>query len=380
MTSSQRTRMYMYRDLLKRRLTVCPCGARTRRINGTCSRCYLAHLHDSAAFYRGASRRDYDQPPRAGWIQEFEPGLCRKNIPGFRTHAPTAKGEAKAMSMKHIVGFSGGIDSQACARWVLNRYPAEDVILTNSNAGGNEHPLTVEFVEWYSTNVHPVVTTNAIIGDMWITPGFAETKGYDSNAPLDFATMAAIKGRFPSRVAQFCTEYLKLVPQRRWIKTTFDGTGLAYQRYTGVRRDESASRASTVFLRWDDYFDCNLIAPCFDWTKQMCFDFVKAHGEKVNPLYTLGFNRVGCAPCVNSGKDDIVNWSERAPEMIEKIERWEAQTGRTFFYAIRIPGRKAPIGVRDVVAWARTARGGKQELFPIMHERDACESKYGLCE
>ena len=23
--------------------------------------------------------------------------------------------------MKHIVGFSGGIDSQACARWVLNR-------------------------------------------------------------------------------------------------------------------------------------------------------------------------------------------------------------------------------------------------------------------
>lgn len=25
--------------------------------------------------------------------------------------------------MKHIVGFSGGVDSQACARWVLNRYP-----------------------------------------------------------------------------------------------------------------------------------------------------------------------------------------------------------------------------------------------------------------
>lgn len=25
--------------------------------------------------------------------------------------------------MKHIVGFSGGVDSQACARWVLNRFP-----------------------------------------------------------------------------------------------------------------------------------------------------------------------------------------------------------------------------------------------------------------
>ena len=25
--------------------------------------------------------------------------------------------------MKHIVGFSGGIDSQACARWVLEPLP-----------------------------------------------------------------------------------------------------------------------------------------------------------------------------------------------------------------------------------------------------------------
>jgi 7-cyano-7-deazaguanine synthase in queuosine biosynthesis len=48
---------------------------------------------------------------------------------------------------KHIVGFSGGIDSQACARWVLDRFPGEDVILLNSDAGGNEHPLTTSFVD-----------------------------------------------------------------------------------------------------------------------------------------------------------------------------------------------------------------------------------------
>ena len=48
---------------------------------------------------------------------------------------------AAAEQVKHVVGFSGGIDSQACARWVLNRYPAEDVILLNSDAGGNEHPI-----------------------------------------------------------------------------------------------------------------------------------------------------------------------------------------------------------------------------------------------
>ncbi len=40
--------------------------------------------------------------------------------------------------VKHVVGFSGGIDSRATARWVLNRYPPEDVILINSDVGGHE--------------------------------------------------------------------------------------------------------------------------------------------------------------------------------------------------------------------------------------------------
>lgn len=286
--------------------------------------------------------------------------------------------------MKHIVGFSGGIDSQACARWVLNRFPSEDVILTNSDAGGNEHPLTVEFVEWYSENIHPVERVNAIVSDMWKTEGIAEKRGYDGGSALDFPTMAAIKGRFPSRVAQFCNEILNLNPQKRWLDMMFGlggkYEGQTYCRYTGVRRDESDARKHTPFQRWDDWFDCELFAVLFDWTKPMCFEYVKAHGEKFNELYMFGFDRVGCAPCVNSGKDDITNWAIRFPAMIDKVEAWEIKTGRTFFYAIRIPGMPRTVGVRDVVRWAMTARGGRQDLFPVLHEREACESKYGLCE
>lgn len=286
----------------------------------------------------------------------------------------------KNEKVKHIVGFSGGIDSQAAARWVLNRYPKENVILTNSNAGGNEHPLTDEFVDWYSANVHPVEKVVAIISDMWLTPGFAETKGYDGNAILDFPTMIEIKGRPPSRKAQFCTEKLKLIPQRRWIRQQFgpDGPfeGWDYIRYTGVRRDESNARAGQQIEQWDNWYDCPLVAPIADWTKQMCFDYVKAHGEQINPLYTLGFNRVGCAPCINSGKEDIRNWNDRFPEMIDKIRSWEKRTGRTFF-APCIPG-KATNFIDEVVEWSQTSRGGTQfQMFP---ERPACESKYGLCE
>jgi hypothetical protein len=73
----------------------------------------------------------------------------------------------KRGEVKHIVGFSGGIDSQAAARWVLNRYPKEDVILLNSDAGGNEHPITSAHITWYSEHIHPVVCVSPRVADIW---------------------------------------------------------------------------------------------------------------------------------------------------------------------------------------------------------------------
>lgn len=284
--------------------------------------------------------------------------------------------------MKHIVGFSGGIDSQACARWVLNRFPKEDVILTNSSAGQWEDSLTTGFVEWYSTNVHPVTLTNAKVKDMWETPGFAETRGFNSEDNLTFELMMVVKGHAPSRKAQFCTQYLKLIPQRRWLREAFgvggNFEGHDYCRYVGVRREESAGRADTPFESYDTWFDCQLFAPLADWSKTMCFDYVKAHKEQFNPLYTLGFNRVGCAPCINSSKEDIVNWSVRRPEMIDKVRGVEERTNRTFFHPVRRDG--IPNKIDEVIDWAKTLRGGSKLMLPMMFDREPCESKYGLCE
>lgn len=284
--------------------------------------------------------------------------------------------------MKHIVGFSGGIDSQACARWVLNRFPAEDVILMNSDAGGNEHPLTVAFVKEYSETVHPVITVTAIISDLWKTDGFAERRGFDGDAPLDFPTMMAIKKRPPSRKVQFCTTVLKLAPQKRWMVDAFGPTGpyagQEFVRYSGVRREESESRKDALYQLWDDFYDCWLYAPLVDWPKAWCFDYVKRHSEPINPLYSMGFSRVGCAPCINSGKDDIANWAARFPEMIDKVRDWEKQTGLTFFMPVGRNG--VSNGIDDVVRWARTRYGGKKVFLPMMTERSGCESKYGTCE
>jgi len=216
---------------------------------------------------------------------------------------------------KHVVGFSGGIDSQATARWVLNRFPAEDVILLNSDVGGHEHPITTEFIEAYSRDVHPVTVVTPIVADLGgrcKTGKGGERRGkYAETDRLTFDVLAEIKGMFPSRKFQFCTEHLKLRPQNRWMKENILDNGDTFVRYAGVRRDESQSRKGRKPIEWDDYFACELHHPIVDWTKQMAFDFVKAHGEQVNPLYTMGFNRVGCAPCINSNKTDIREWATR---------------------------------------------------------------------
>ena len=154
-----------------------------------------------------------------------------------------------------------------------------------------------------------------------------------------------------------------------------------YCRYTGVRREESQARKHAPIESHDDFYDCDLHAPIADWSKQMCFDYVKLHSEQINPLYAMGFNRVGCAPCINSSREDILMWLIKRPEMIEKVRRLEAETGRTFFSPM-VPGR-AMNDIDTVLNWALTIkRGGSehQPAFPIFMERPACESKYGLCE
>ena len=288
--------------------------------------------------------------------------------------------------MIHIVGFSGGADSQACAGWVLDHFLRDKVILCNSDAGGNEHPMTTEHVRWYSEHVHPVVMIQARVSDLadvgtrCVATG-ERRRELGEDSPLTFDRLAYVKGIFPSRKRQFCTEYLKLRPQQRWIRENAELLNEGYTRYSGVRADESEGRRELPETEWDDFFDCELVRPLISWTKARVFDFLAARGEQVNQLYRLGFGRVGCAPCVNSNKEDVLNWATRFPEMIDKVRAWEQSVGRTFFAPI-VPGMRIN-WVDDVIAWSKTMHGGKKLALPFFEAEarsGACVSKYGLCE
>jgi hypothetical protein len=278
--------------------------------------------------------------------------------------------------VKYIVGISGGIDSQAALNWAIDTHGAANVIGFNADPGGNEHPLTTEHIAWLSANVHPIVTVHPVYGDLWKTPKTLESHGVRADQPMTFVDLAIAKGRWPSSQAQFCTHFLKLEPALRWISENIRED---FERVSGVRRDESTNRQRTPERFWDEMFGCFTANPLATWTKERCFDYCLGKGQRVNELYKLGFKRVGCAPCINSGRDDIRLWVQRAPEMIDKVREWECRSRRTFFAPI-VPG-KTVNWVDDVVAWAmEVPRSRGQFALDVLYTPPVCESKYGLCE
>jgi 3'-phosphoadenosine 5'-phosphosulfate sulfotransferase (PAPS reductase)/FAD synthetase len=204
-------------------------------------------------------------------------------------------------------------------------------------------------------------------------------RGLKPTDPLQFDLLASLKKCWPTGTQQFCTTHLKLEPQRRWIRENL--ADVAITRYSGVRRDESQRRKDTPERAWDEYFDCELVCPLVEWTKDQCFRFVKDRGEKINPLYTMGFSRVGCAPCVNSNKAEIREWAARFPEMIDKVREWEKRVNRPFFRKDKTTD--PDMWIDDQVKWSQTERGGKVFGLPFVEieaQSKTCVSVYGLCE
>jgi phosphoadenosine phosphosulfate reductase len=66
---------------------------------------------------------------------------------------------------------------------------------------------------------------------------------------------------------------------------------------TGLRRDESPTRANTPVVGWDTRRQKVKIAPIARWSQEDVEAYVAEHGVLTNPLLTDGYASVGCAPC-----------------------------------------------------------------------------------
>ncbi len=88
-----------------------------------------------------------------------------------------------------------------------------------------------------------------------------------------------------------------------------DGALREYDAWvTGLRRDQSATRASTPTLAIDDAHGGILkVAPLASWTRADVEDYLVRNSVPRHPLYALGYTSIGCAPCTRAttaGEDE----------------------------------------------------------------------------
>jgi len=84
---------------------------------------------------------------------------------------------------------------------------------------------------------------------------------------------------------------------------------------TGVRRDQSPTRANAPKLGWDEQHELWKASPLADWTDQMCWDYIDERDLPVNPLHRRGFASIGCTHCTAPGAGREGRWSG-----MEKVE------------------------------------------------------------
>jgi phosphoadenosine phosphosulfate reductase len=89
-----------------------------------------------------------------------------------------------------------------------------------------------------------------------------------------------------------CCAMRKVEPLNRALES--------YDAYaSGIRRDESPSRADTAVVEWDDKRGKIKVNPLAAWTQDDVDAYVDEHGILVNPLAYDGYPSIGCAPCTH---------------------------------------------------------------------------------
>ncbi len=66
---------------------------------------------------------------------------------------------------------------------------------------------------------------------------------------------------------------------------------------SGLRRDESATRAGVRVVEWDAKRGMVKLNPIAAWTQDDVYDYIDQNSILVNPLLSDGYGSVGCAPC-----------------------------------------------------------------------------------
>ena len=81
---------------------------------------------------------------------------------------------------------------------------------------------------------------------------------------------------------------------------------------SGIRRDQSPSRANTPKVEWSERYGVWKLHPLADWDEKRVWAYIKVNEIPYNPLHETGYRSIGCIPCTRP----------TTPEEEERAGRW----------------------------------------------------------
>lgn len=85
---------------------------------------------------------------------------------------------------------------------------------------------------------------------------------------------------------------------------------------SGLRRDQSVTRAHLHLVAWDASYALVKINPLADWTRAQVWKYITEHNLPYNPLHNQGYTSIGCthctAPAANPADERSGRWLGQA--------------------------------------------------------------------
>jgi phosphoadenosine phosphosulfate reductase len=81
---------------------------------------------------------------------------------------------------------------------------------------------------------------------------------------------------------------------------------------TGVRREQSPTRAQSAKVEWDERNGLWKVNPLADWSDRQVWKYIHEHDLPYNQLHDDGYASIGCATCTRPGDGRDGRWAGTA--------------------------------------------------------------------
>lgn len=114
------------------------------------------------------------------------------------------------------------------------------------------------------------------------------------HADLSLDEQASSYGsRLWARNPDLCCQLRKVIPLRRFLADK-------QAWMTGIRRDQSPTRANTRLVEWNVANQVLKLNPLAAWSETQVWDYIHAHDLPFNSLHEKGYPSLGCVPCTRA--------------------------------------------------------------------------------